>query len=68
MKKCREACEKMSPGEVKLATEQLNTNEVGGGSGGEQKKKLKSPIIGKSVHHQAKKTICSPNIITPIID
>jgi hypothetical protein len=55
-----QACENVPPSETKLATEQLNTNEGGSGVNG---KKLN---IGKSF--EAKKTICSPNLITPIID
>jgi len=59
-----EACEKIPPSEIMLATEQLNTNE--GGRGGERKKASVTDI-GKSFQAK-KKTICSPNIITPIID
>jgi len=55
-----QACEKIPPNEIMLATEQLNTNE---GGGGVNRKKL---FIGK--YFEAKKTICSPNLITPIID
>jgi len=51
---------KIPPNEIMLATEQLNTNE---GGGGVNRKKL---FIGK--YFEAKKTICSPNLITPIID
>jgi len=63
VKKFLEACEKIPPSEIILATEQLNTNEGGRGVNG---KKAFVTDIGKSF--QAKKTICSPNIITPIID
>jgi len=58
----------MSPGEITLATEQLNTNEVGGGVGGVNGKKALVTDILANLFISSKKTICSPNIITPIID
>jgi len=55
VKKCREACKKVAPGEITLATEQLNTNEVGGGVGGVNGKKALVTVYWQIFSFQAKK-------------